>query len=321
MDSRARAIAVVVGCVAAGRWCRRSPRCSASPSTSTSCGAIMIFAIAAVSLEPDPRLRRHGAASATPPTSASAPTRSASSRFYGIHNGWLQWALAIGASALVALADRRGLAAHQRHLLHHDHARLHADAVLPRHLDRPSTAATTACGSRGAASSPALIDLDNPTSSTTSCWRCSSLLLWLGHRLVNSRFGAGAPRGAARTSRARAPSASRPIRYRLAAFVIAGAMCGLAGALLANQTDYLTPEFMNWTRSGELMFMVILGGMGTAVRARARRRRAAAARGRARPRWTGALAGRPRADPRPGRAVCSRRGLAGLLPGGERRDD
>ncbi len=40
-------------------------------------------------------------------------------------------------------------------------------------------------------------------------------------------------------------------------------MCGLAGALLANQTAFLTPEFMNWTRSGELMFMVILGGIAT----------------------------------------------------------
>jgi branched-chain amino acid transport system permease protein len=40
-------------------------------------------------------------------------------------------------------------------------------------------------------------------------------------------------------------------------------MCGLSGALLVNQTAYLTPEFMNWTRSGELMFMVIMGGMAT----------------------------------------------------------
>src|SRR4029450_2420342 len=38
---------------------------------------------------------------------------------------------------------------------------------------------------------------------------------------------------------------------------------GLAGALLANQTEYLTPDFMHWTRSGEIMFMVILGGMGS----------------------------------------------------------
>ena len=40
-------------------------------------------------------------------------------------------------------------------------------------------------------------------------------------------------------------------------------MCGVAGALLANHTAFLTPEFMNWTRSGELMFMVILGGIAT----------------------------------------------------------
>ena len=54
-----------------------------------------------------------------------------------------------------------------------------------------------------------------------------------------------------------------PYPYRLVAFIIAGAMCGLAGALLVNQTAYLTPDFMNWTRSGELMFMVILGGVAS----------------------------------------------------------
>jgi branched-chain amino acid transport system permease protein len=47
------------------------------------------------------------------------------------------------------------------------------------------------------------------------------------------------------------------------AFVIAGAICGLAGALWVNHTAYLSPEIMNWTRSGELMFMVILGGIAT----------------------------------------------------------
>ena len=40
-------------------------------------------------------------------------------------------------------------------------------------------------------------------------------------------------------------------------------MGGLAGALLTNQTEYLTPSYMHWTRSGEIMVMVILGGIGT----------------------------------------------------------
>ena len=52
-------------------------------------------------------------------------------------------------------------------------------------------------------------------------------------------------------------------RYRLACFVIAGAMCGLAGALLANHTDFISPAMMHWTRSGDLIVMVVLGGMGS----------------------------------------------------------
>ena len=52
-------------------------------------------------------------------------------------------------------------------------------------------------------------------------------------------------------------------RYQLACFVIAGTMCGLAGALLANHTDFISPAMMHWTRSGDLIVMVVLGGMGS----------------------------------------------------------
>ena len=54
-----------------------------------------------------------------------------------------------------------------------------------------------------------------------------------------------------------------PYPYRLAAFVIAGATCGLAGALYANHTNYITPGLMSWQQSGDIMFMVILGGMAS----------------------------------------------------------
>jgi branched-chain amino acid transport system permease protein len=54
-------------------------------------------------------------------------------------------------------------------------------------------------------------------------------------------------------------------RYRLAAFVIAGALAGLAGILLANSQNYVSPADMAWTRSGELIVMVVLGGMGTLI--------------------------------------------------------
>lgn len=54
-----------------------------------------------------------------------------------------------------------------------------------------------------------------------------------------------------------------PFRYQLTAYVIAGTVCGFAGFLLANQTEFVSPAYMTWQRSGELIIMVILGGLGT----------------------------------------------------------
>jgi branched-chain amino acid transport system permease protein len=91
-----------------------------------------------------------------------------------------------------------------------------------------------------------------------------ALSIYLVHRLVNSRFGLVLQAARSNEARTRAIGIS-PYPYRLVAFVLAGALCGLSGALLVNHTNYLTPEFMNWTRSGELMFMVILGGIATSA--------------------------------------------------------
>ena len=52
-------------------------------------------------------------------------------------------------------------------------------------------------------------------------------------------------------------------RTKLAAFVISGAIVGLAGALMANHTEFVSPSFLSWQRSGEILVIVVLGGMGT----------------------------------------------------------
>ena len=88
------------------------------------------------------------------------------------------------------------------------------------------------------------------------------LTLVLLRRFVNSRFGM-AIRGSY-SNPVRMAALGYPVyRYRLTAFVIAGAICGVAGALFANHQEFLTPEYMMWIRSGEIMIMVIMGGMGT----------------------------------------------------------
>ena len=81
-------------------------------------------------------------------------------------------------------------------------------------------------------------------------------------RLVASRFGL-VIRGA-RANERRLVSLGVPVyRYKLIAFVIAGAICGISGVLLANRTDFVSPDMMHWTRSGDLIIMVVLGGMST----------------------------------------------------------
>jgi branched-chain amino acid transport system permease protein len=52
-------------------------------------------------------------------------------------------------------------------------------------------------------------------------------------------------------------------RYKLASFVIAGALAGAAGYLNAAQFGFVNPELLGWHRSGDALMMVILGGMGS----------------------------------------------------------
>jgi len=86
--------------------------------------------------------------------------------------------------------------------------------------------------------------------------------LVLIHRLMHARFGRVIL--AIRDDDLRAESVGFPVyRYKLILFVIAGAMGGLAGALMVNQQNYVSPNLLHWTQSGVLMIMVILGGVGT----------------------------------------------------------
>jgi len=80
--------------------------------------------------------------------------------------------------------------------------------------------------------------------------------------LVVSRFGR-VFRGARENPMRLAAIGFDVFRYQLAAYVIAGALAGMSGFLLANATNFVSPAYMSWQRSGELIIMVVLGGMGT----------------------------------------------------------
>ena len=181
--------------------------------------------------------------------------------FYGVHNGYLQWALAMLASATVALViGAISLRTSGVYFIMITLAFTQMLYFLANSIEEYGGDD----GMRLAAKSqfPGLIDLGNPTVFYYLVLGLLAVFVYLTDRLVNSRFGMVIRAARSNEPRTRAIGFS-PYPYKLAAFAIAGAMCGLAGALLVNHHDYMTPDYMHWTRSGDIMFMVVLGGMGT----------------------------------------------------------
>ena len=88
------------------------------------------------------------------------------------------------------------------------------------------------------------------------------LVLLLVNRVVNSRFG-WVLRGSQSNDQRMQAIGFPTFRYRLAAFVIAGSICGLAGALFVNLKGFMAPSYLHWSISGDLMVMVVIGGTGT----------------------------------------------------------
>jgi len=109
-----------------------------------------------------------------------------------------------------------------------------------------------------------LINLSNKTTFYYVCFVCLIGTCYLVWRIVNSRFGL-VIQGARSNERRMRAIGFPTYRYRLTCYVIAGVLCGLAGILLANHTDFISPATMHWTRSGDLIVMAVLGGMGSVL--------------------------------------------------------
>ena len=88
------------------------------------------------------------------------------------------------------------------------------------------------------------------------------LALWVLQRIVASRFGLVLRAAKVNDQRVQALGA-RSLPYRITAYVISAVLCALAGFFLANLTGFVSPAMMTWAVSGELIVMVLLGGMGS----------------------------------------------------------
>ncbi|WP_235912952.1 branched-chain amino acid ABC transporter permease [Oceanomicrobium pacificus] len=87
------------------------------------------------------------------------------------------------------------------------------------------------------------------------------LTLWAMSRVTGSRFGAALDMARLNDVRL-ASSGISPFPVRLTAFVISAMVTALAGALFADLNGFVGPSMLSWHRSGEIMVIVILGGVG-----------------------------------------------------------
>lgn len=88
--------------------------------------------------------------------------------------------------------------------------------------------------------------------------------LYLTWRFVHARFGR-VLRGAKANARRMRVLGFPLVRYQVAAYMLSGVVCAVAGLLLANLTRFTSPAYMYWTISGDLIVMVMLGGIATVV--------------------------------------------------------
>ena len=180
--------------------------------------------------------------------------------YYGVDNGFLQLPLAVGASALVALViGAISLRTSGLYFIMITMAFTQMLFFLGISLEEYG-------GDDGINTNRSeffeALDLYDEVTLYYFIAALLALCLFLSYRLVHSRFGR-VLRGI-HSNEARMRAVGFPTyRYKLTAFVISGAMCGLAGFLLANITEFITPEYMSWFRSGEIMIMVLMGGMGS----------------------------------------------------------
>ena len=179
----------------------------------------------------------------------------------GIGSGFIQWPVALAASALFALAvgalslRTRGVYFIMITLAFAQMAYYIASGLARYGGDDGLTIYKRS-------DFGGLINLSSRVQFYYLCLACLFGGIYLIWRIVNSRFGM-VIQGARSNDRRMRAIGFPTYRYKLICFVIAGTICGLAGALLANHTDFISPAVMHWTRSGDLIVMAVLGGMGT----------------------------------------------------------
>ncbi len=178
----------------------------------------------------------------------------------GFSNAWIAWPLAIGVAAVTALVIG-AISLRTRGVYFIMITLAFAQMIYYILVSLKAYGGDDGLNLSSRSSLGLGLDLKNEITWYYVCLVLMIAVLYFLHRMIEARFGRALE--AIRENETRMEAVGfATYRHKLAAFVIAGAIAGLAGALLANQSSFVSPKLMHWTQSGSLMVMVIIGGVG-----------------------------------------------------------
>lgn len=181
--------------------------------------------------------------------------------YYDYYNGWLHLALALSVSASFALVTG-AISLRTKGVYFIMITMAFSQMVYFTFLSLEEYGADDGLVIYSRSEFPEWMTMDGSTSLYYWIFTLLLLSLFFVHRLVHSRFGRVIVGSKFNEQRMQALGFNT-YRYRLTCYVISAMICSLAGMLLGNFTGFISPDMIGWARSGELIFMVIIGGTGT----------------------------------------------------------
>jgi len=181
--------------------------------------------------------------------------------YYDYYNGWLHLGLALGVSGLFALFTG-AVSLRTRGVYFIMITMAFSQMVFFIFLSLEEYGADDGLVIYSRSEFPEWISMDSSFGLYYWIFAILLLSLFFIHRLVHSRFGRVIVGSKFNEQRMQAMGFDT-YRYRLVCYVLSAMLCGVAGMLLGNFSGFISPEMMSWARSGELIFMVIIGGVAT----------------------------------------------------------
>ena len=181
--------------------------------------------------------------------------------YYDYYNGWLHLALALSVSAIFALITG-AISLRTKGVYFIMITMAFSQMVYFTFLSMEEYGADDGLVIYSRSEFPEWISMDSGASLYYWVFAVLLLSLFFTHRLINARFGRVIVGSRFNEQRMQALGFDT-YRYRLTCYVISAMMCSVAGMLFGNFAGFISPDIMGWARSGELIFMVIIGGVAT----------------------------------------------------------